>query len=423
MALIDKLTALADAFRASRVLTGKLTLDQMVVLASEISSGGGSSADVRYVTFMNGDQVLYRKPVAVGDDCVDVLTKGFIETPTKESDVQYDYVYAGWSLTKTGSVNTSALSSVTDDRIVYAAFNKTKIFYTINFYDGEALELTVQAGYGETVEPPALLKTGYKLIGWDSEVIEVNGNANYYAVWEEALARIADYSWSELSEISQSGNAKNMFMIGDTKTFEVNGVTLTAELIDFEREEPYDENKIAGMFFEIQEVYPTAVQYHDIESENISYNGTSLYKTTAAEIRNNMPDELRNALIKIHKRYDYKNNKFLTCVVDIFTFNKYDTNEVYSYVDRSNGLTLSDVVFEKYLGVDNAQKRIKLSAETKEPAEYWLTGQSSSKNAITGVTYWRNDIVNTDGTINHSQNYMGGKRQTYTCGAVFGFCI
>lgn len=40
MALIDKLTAIADGFRASRGTTTKYTLDQMAVLASEPISGG-----------------------------------------------------------------------------------------------------------------------------------------------------------------------------------------------------------------------------------------------------------------------------------------------------------------------------------------------------------------------------------------------
>ena len=44
----------------------------------------GQSPDVKYVTFMNGAETLYIKPVATGDDCVDVLTKGLISTPTKD---------------------------------------------------------------------------------------------------------------------------------------------------------------------------------------------------------------------------------------------------------------------------------------------------------------------------------------------------
>ena len=44
MALIDKLTAIADGFRASRGITEKLSLDRMAELARvEIGSGGGST--------------------------------------------------------------------------------------------------------------------------------------------------------------------------------------------------------------------------------------------------------------------------------------------------------------------------------------------------------------------------------------------
>ena len=52
MALINKLTAIADAIRAKTGSSGLLTLDQMPTVITGITSGEGSSADVRYVTFL-----------------------------------------------------------------------------------------------------------------------------------------------------------------------------------------------------------------------------------------------------------------------------------------------------------------------------------------------------------------------------------
>lgn len=46
MALIDKLTSIANGFRQSRGITGKLTLDRMAELAAESLGGGYSSGDV-----------------------------------------------------------------------------------------------------------------------------------------------------------------------------------------------------------------------------------------------------------------------------------------------------------------------------------------------------------------------------------------
>ena len=44
MALIDKLTAIADGFRTSRGTEQKYTLDEMAVLAAEKVGGGGGIA-------------------------------------------------------------------------------------------------------------------------------------------------------------------------------------------------------------------------------------------------------------------------------------------------------------------------------------------------------------------------------------------
>ena len=94
-------------------------------IAGTHTGSGGASADVCYVTFMNGQEVLYVKPVAVGDDCVNVLTKGLIETPSREVD-DYEYTYLGWGLTE-NAVDSTALKAVTENRTVYAVFSTVSV--------------------------------------------------------------------------------------------------------------------------------------------------------------------------------------------------------------------------------------------------------------------------------------------------------
>lgn len=149
-------------------------------------AGGGSSADVRYVTFMNGDTVLYKKPVAVGDDCVDVLTKGLISTPTKESDVQYNYTYYGWGASDGGAADANILKNITEDKTVYAIYTSTVRSYTITYLDDDGSVLKTETlVYGD--EPPAYapIKEGYEHIGWNPTLATVTGDANYVAVWKK----------------------------------------------------------------------------------------------------------------------------------------------------------------------------------------------------------------------------------------------
>lgn len=184
MALTDKLSAIADAIRAKTGKTDSMTLDQMPTeIAGITGGGGGSSADVRYVTFMNGTEVLYKKPVAVGDDCVDVLTKGLISTPTKESTAQYNYGYLGWGASDNGAVDANILKNITEDKTVYAIYSAILRFYTITWLDDDGSILTTtQVAYG-AVPSYTPTKTNFVFAGWTPTPTAVTGNASYTAMW------------------------------------------------------------------------------------------------------------------------------------------------------------------------------------------------------------------------------------------------
>lgn len=190
MALTDKLTAIADAIRAKTGKNDSLTLEQMPTEIMGITGGGGgSSADVRYVTFMNGNTVLYKKPVAVGDDCVDVYTKGLIEEPKKESTVQYNYTYYGWGASDGGAANANILKNITEDKTVYAIFTATVRYYTITYLDSDGVTVlkTEQVAYG-TVPSYTPTKEGYDFDKWTPTPTMVTGEASYTASWSSVLA-------------------------------------------------------------------------------------------------------------------------------------------------------------------------------------------------------------------------------------------
>jgi len=163
-----------------------------VQIAGVVGTYEGASVEddrVKYVTFIGGDGgILYRQPVISGDTCRNPVTKGYISTPTKEDDVQYkDYTFTGWSLTSGGAAASSALSTITDNKTVYAAFNKTLQSYTVNFYDDDGTLLkTETVNYGSKPSayyPP--LKEYYGFAGWNPEISTVTGNVDYYATWVE----------------------------------------------------------------------------------------------------------------------------------------------------------------------------------------------------------------------------------------------
>lgn len=211
----ETLTGIADAIRAK---TGSSDPIQVSDMATQISSiTGGGSADVRYVTFMNGSVELYKKPVAVGDDCVDVVSKGLIETPTKESTAQYSYTHYGWGASDGGAADSTILQNITEDKTVYAIFTAAVRYYTITYLDddGTTVLKTETLAYGATPSYTPT-KDGYILTGWTPEIASVTGDITYTAVWQEGYS-FASTSWEKIAEISEAGEASKYFEVGDTR--------------------------------------------------------------------------------------------------------------------------------------------------------------------------------------------------------------
>ena len=186
-----------------------------------IAGMGGTSADVRYVTFKNGSQTLYKKAVAYGDDCVNVLSKGLISTPTKASTAQYHYTYYGWGSSDGGAADSSILKNITEDKTVYAIYTSTLRSYTIPWLDDDGSTLKTESlAYG-AMPSYAPKKEGYNFSGWSSEITPVTGDATYTASWTKVLG--IQYSWEEIAEMSTAGTAANYMAVGDCKQVYLSG--------------------------------------------------------------------------------------------------------------------------------------------------------------------------------------------------------
>ena len=152
-----------------------------------VASAGGSE-DVRYVTFMSYDGSFEygKKAVAVGDDCADPIARGIFDTPTRESDAQYNYTFYSWATTPNGGADSNALKAVEEDRTVYANFSSTVRYYNAKFYsDGKLIE-TVPTAYGSQAVPPDVpTKEGYTLSGWNPSDFTIYSDVDFNAVWTE----------------------------------------------------------------------------------------------------------------------------------------------------------------------------------------------------------------------------------------------
>ena len=233
--------------------------------------GTGSSAELRYVTFMSEDgQIEYgKKAVAVGDDCADPIARGVFSTPTRESDVQYNYTFYGWATEPNGGAVSNWNKAITEDKTVYANFSKAVRYYTITYYDNDGVTVlkTENLAYG-TMPSYTPEKDGYKFVQWEPELSEVTGDTSYVSTWQVQLA-LADYTWAQLDAMSVE-EAREKFELGDVK----DGYAL----VGFEQDTKSDGTK-AKMTFILGSPNKYGVFSLTTNSDNTYINGLSFRKT------------------------------------------------------------------------------------------------------------------------------------------------
>lgn len=269
-------------------------------------TGGGSVDGVHTVTFMSedGSAVLYERLVVDGDDCANVVDRGLLATPTKESTAQYEYTYSGWSLTKGGSADASALKSVTADRTVYAAFTSAVRYYTITYYDGDTVLKTESLPYG-AMPSYTPEKDGASFDGWSPALDTVTGDATYSAQWQTQIT-FAGGSWADIARISESGEAANYFALGEIKqiTFtDKSGTEWTVNVVinGFNHDDLADGSGKAGISVTTEIV--TFKEYFGSFDGNW---GNSIVRTTLNDtVFNSLPTELKSVIKSVNKVYGY----------------------------------------------------------------------------------------------------------------------
>lgn len=270
--------------------------------------GGALTEDVCHVTFMNGDTVLYEKPVFVGDDCTDIVKKGTIGTPSKVSTPQYSYTYTGWSLTNGGEASISALAAVSGDRTVYAAYKSVLRCYTITYLDEDGSVMKTESlAYG-TMPSYTPAKEGFSFVGWEPALATVTQNATYTAKWLEKVT-FAGSSWAEIARISEAGEAANYFKVGDTRevTFDFSGTTETVlvRIVGMNHDDLADGSGKAGLSVVLAQGLSRASC--DV-TENTNYGSYYIWKNSASRASLNsgaiyqaIPAELRAVLKTVTK--------------------------------------------------------------------------------------------------------------------------
>lgn len=107
-------------------------------------------------------------------------------------------------------------------------------------------------------------------------------------------ASLESLSWAQINEISQQGNAPNIWSVGDTKDVTVNGETLTFEIVGFNHDDLTSGGK-AKITFGMKNLMaekratnsrPSTNSGSYAGSEMNTYVGTTFYNGMTADVRN-----------------------------------------------------------------------------------------------------------------------------------------
>ena len=385
------------------------------VAVYQVAESGGSSADVRYVTFMSDDgtEEYGKLPVATGYDCPNPKF-----AVTKESTAQYHYALAGWATTPNGAMDANALKAVTEDRTVYANFAAILRSYYITFCDEDGTELDKREWAYGSVPSHTPVKDGYDLDKWVPTPVAVTGEASYTATWK-TKATFETATWAEIAEICDSGNAATTFAVGDRKPVTLTYNDGTTETIWF---------TIVDMGVDLKEdgtYAPLTIMADNLVKESLqgasAYNkgDMSFYKNDnvkdrMAKLYDAMPSELKAAIKTVTKYYDYISNHYQQVFVPSYK----NLTGVHFGSSAGNGdskqaLHRPDAQY-KYFANGGSFKRCKLDSESAD--EYWTSTLAKSQSSSYTTAYYY--AIDGDAVMSTVQNIANASLGVCPC-----FCI
>ena len=122
---------------------------------------------------------------------------GTLPTPTKSSDAEYTYAFAGWYTSASGGTQVTANTTMgAGNTTIYAHWTATRRSYTVTFNGnggGTPSPSTITKTYGSELGTlPTCSRTGYTFLGWYtassggtkiSSTTKITGTVTYYAQW------------------------------------------------------------------------------------------------------------------------------------------------------------------------------------------------------------------------------------------------
>lgn len=384
-----------------------------------VASVSGAAVDpVHTVTFMSwdGSEVIGQRSVVDGDDCADMVARGKWEIPTRDSTAQYNYTYSGWSSASGGEASSSALSAVTEDRTVYAAFTAKTRTYAVRFYDGDNLLYTSNVAYGGS-SSYTYTKEGYLFEGWTPEPTNITGDMDCYGTWIEK-PNFANSSWEDIARISEAGKAAETFSLGDTRSIKLTLPSgyfgMKFRIVGFNHDDMSDgsgkagisvicENTVCFNDFKEYDSNVTSSYMVDVNRSSGCWDTSKLRTLCDTFIYSYLPSDLKEHIKEVTKKYFNPNVS-----TEVQTINdKIWIPSISELVERGTGTYGADGT--KYAYFDTDEKRVKKIKGYPFDAKQYGTRSPSQYNTMYTCS------IQTSGKF-YAQSGANGY-------FAFGFCI
>lgn len=110
-------------------------------------------------------------------------------------------------------------------------------------------------------------------------------------------------TWTQISDVSEAGDAASVWSIGDTKSFTMNSTTYYAQIIGFNHDELVDgSGSIAGITFQMQNCYGTTY-YMNSSSTNVGgWTSSYMRQTVMANLLSACPSDMQDVIKAVPKK-------------------------------------------------------------------------------------------------------------------------
>lgn len=112
-----------------------------------------------------------------------------------------------------------------------------------------------------------------------------------------------DLSWSEIAEISESGEASEKFAVGDEKTIELTtGEQVTLVILGFNHDDLSDGSGKAGMTIGMKELLATEYRMNATNTNEGGWNECEMRASTMVTLLSQLPSDLQGVIKQVNKK-------------------------------------------------------------------------------------------------------------------------